>query len=223
MKKKIELELFRFDIQTDYLPYYTKINIAINEYATLSDLLEIIKENVFAYAYDAYGFKINEIVVFDFELTIESLCKKFGFIWKIEPLNPHLVIKDLVINPESFIKKIEILREYGFKQDDKFILSFLPYAYATPLSVKNKEYLTEAFFVIAYSLYQENKDKELLKLVANFETGIFNAQNLETYLYPQDSKIDDYICEFQKNVLEECLEGDIQKFKNYLTKNLLKE
>ncbi len=221
--KKIELELFRFDVQTDYLPYYTKINRMIDEDATLADLLEEIKENVFAYTYDAYGFKINDVVVFDFELKIVSLYKKFGSTWKIEPLNPHLVIKDLAINPESFLKKVEVLREYGLKQDDKFILSFLPYAYATPLSVENKEYLTEAFFVIAYSLYQKNKNKDLLKLIANFENGIFNAQNLKTYLYPQDSKIDDYICQFQKDILEECFEGDIQKFKNYLTKSLLKE
>ncbi|MDE5603257.1 MAG: hypothetical protein K2I71_04995, partial [Helicobacter sp.] len=158
--KKIELELFRFDIQTDYLPYYTKINIVIEEDATLFDLLEKIKENVFDYTYDGYGFKINDVVVFDFELKIDSLCKKFGFTWKIEPLNPHLAVKDLTINPESFLKKVEILREYGLKEDDKFILSFLPYAYATPLSVKNKEYLTEAFFVIAYSLYQENRNQD---------------------------------------------------------------
>jgi len=45
--KKIELELFRFDVQTDYLPYYTKINRMIDEDATLADLLEEIKENVF--------------------------------------------------------------------------------------------------------------------------------------------------------------------------------
>ena len=73
MQKKIELELFRFDVNTDYLPYYAKIHVKIDEELRLCDLVDNVKESIPEYGYDAYGFKINQVVVYDFNLEIKSL------------------------------------------------------------------------------------------------------------------------------------------------------
>ena len=59
MDKKINLELFRFDVKTDYLPYFAKLIVKINGQKSLLDLLAIVQENVLEYGYNAYGFKIN--------------------------------------------------------------------------------------------------------------------------------------------------------------------
>ena len=113
MDKKIDLALFRFDVQTDYLPYFAKLTIKINPQKTLFDLLKIVQNQVYAYGYNAYGFKINSVVVFDFGLSVESLMRQFGNEWKIEPLNPHLALKDLIIDIKPFLDTIAPLKELG--------------------------------------------------------------------------------------------------------------
>ncbi len=51
MECKLVLEVFRFDCKTDYLPYYKKVVIKIDEEKTVADLLAVIKddEKVFEY------------------------------------------------------------------------------------------------------------------------------------------------------------------------------
>lgn len=156
MDKKINLELFRFDVKTDYLPYFAKLIVKINGQKSLLDLLAIVQENVLEYGYNAYGFKINGVVVFDFGLKIEDLIKRFGLEWRIEPLNPHLALKDLIIDVQPFLQKLELLKQVGLDElaqeevqsilkdvefkglkaldietqtiKDAFLLSFLPFA-----------------------------------------------------------------------------------------------
>ena len=41
MDKKINLELFRFDVKTDYLPYFAKLIVKINGQKSLSLHLQI--------------------------------------------------------------------------------------------------------------------------------------------------------------------------------------
>lgn len=246
MDKKINLELFRFDIKTDYLPYFAKLIVKINPQKSLLDLLKIIQENVIEYGYNAYGFKINGVVVFDFALKIEDLVKNFGSDWKIEPLNPHLALKDLIINVEPFLQKIESLREVGLdelaqdevqsvlkdiefrglesleietqKIKNVFLLSFLPFAYATPLSVENPEYLGEAYFILAASLYAKHKTQNILEAVCDLKNGILNAQSLQTYLFPQNTKFDRCINELKMIIFEMSENPEIQSFKSKLLK-----
>ena len=211
MKKKIDLELFRFCVERDYLPYFAKLRVDIDEEKTLSDLLEIVLKNFNDYAYCAYGFKINGVVVCDFELKIASLYKRFGKEWKIEPLNTHLATQDLTINTEFFMKKIEKLKEFGFDEDEDFILSFLPLAYATPLAVENEDYLSEAFFVLALRLYKMSGKFDILDYVC--ENGVLNAQNTATYFYPQALQYDESIAELKALVFKHNpkLQQQIQK------------
>ncbi len=248
MEKKINLELFRFDIKTDYLPYFAKLAIKIDLQKTLLDLFAIIQENVWEYGYNAYGFKINGVVVFDFSLTIESLIGKFGLDWKIEPLNPHFALKDLIIDVKPFLQKVESLRRVGLDElaqdevqsvlrdvefrglealevetesiKDAFLLSFLPFAYATPLSVENPEYLGEAYFILVASLYAKHKTPKILEMICGLEDGILNAQSLQTYLFPQNKKFDACIDELKMIVFERSEDSRIQSFKSKLLKKV---
>lgn len=248
MEKKINLELFRFDIKTDYLPYFAKLAIKMDLQKSLLDLLARVQENVSEYGYNAYGFKINGIVVFDFSLKIEELIKNFGCEWKIEPLNPHLALKDLIIDVKPFLQKIELLRRVGLDElaqdevqsvlkdaefrglealdvetqsiKDAFLLSFLPFAYATPLSVENSDYLGEAFFILVASLYAKHKTPEILETICSLENGILNAQSLQTYLFPQNDKFDICIDALKTIVFERSENPKIQSFKSKMLKKL---
>ncbi|MCI5968704.1 DUF5644 domain-containing protein [Helicobacter sp.] len=248
MEKKINLELFRFDIKTDYLPYFAKLTIKVAPEKSLLDLLKIIQDSVYDYGYNGYGFKINGVVVFDFELSLFELIKKFGNAWKVEPLNAHLALKDLAINIEPFWEKLMPLKQLGldelaydevlsaFKHTDfkeicvenleskmlsnTFLLSFLPYAYATPLSVENPNYLGEAYFLLAAALYAKHKTDDILEAVCDMENGILNVQRLKTYLFPQDDKFDLCIEELKTLIFDRCENPKIQKFKTRILKSL---
>ncbi|MDY3113048.1 MAG: DUF5644 domain-containing protein [Helicobacter sp.] len=242
MDKTIFLELFRFDIKTDYLPYFAKVVLKMDLSKTIKDLLKEVESRLENYRYNAYGFKINGVVVFDFSLKLESLVKNFGTSWKIEPLNPHLAIKDLEINAFPFLNKLEPLRELEldelvqdefegkesffdtFRFDgtyslaDAFLLSFLPFAYATPLAVENPKYLGEAFFILAASLYAKHKTNDILNAVSNKEIGILNAQSLHPYIFPQNDKFDLCINEFKTILFERSELAEIKNFKENLIK-----
>lgn len=248
MHKKINLELFRFDVKTDYLPYFAKLTLKIEPEKTLLDLLKIVQDFVYDYGYNAYGFKINGVVVFDFELPILDLLKRFGSEWKIEPLNGHLALKDLIIDIEPFLQKLSPLRALGldelasdevlsiFKNADfkeirienleskilsnTFLLSFIPFAYATPLSVENSDYLGEAYFMLAAALYAKHKTENILETVCDLENGILNAASLETYLFPQDDRFDICINELKALMFDRCENLEIQKFKIRALKSL---
>ncbi|MBX7490023.1 DUF5644 domain-containing protein [Helicobacter turcicus] len=248
MEKKINLELFRFDVKTDYLPYFAKLTLKVAHEKSLLDLLKMIQNFVYDYGYNAYGFKINGVVVFDFELPISRLLKRFGSEWRIEPLNTHLALKDLIINIEPFLNKLEPLKQLGldelardevlstFKNADfkeisienlesralsnAFLLSFLPFAYATPLSVENPNYLSEAYFLLAAALYAKHKTDNILEAVSDGENGILNAQALKTYLFPQDDKFDICIDELKTLIFNHCENPKIQKFKARILKSL---
>ena len=244
MDKKISLELFRFDVKTDYLPYFSKLTLKISLEKSLLNCLEMIQDSLYDYRYGAYGFKINGVVVFDFTLSVSELFKRFGAHWIIEPLNPHLVLKDLTIDIEPFLNKLKSLRELGldalacdevlnifgdvdFKESSKnhlesqtlsdtFLLSFLPFAYATPLSVENPNYLGEAYFLLAGALYAKHKTHNILEAIC--QNGILNAQRLETYLFPHDKKFDLCIDELKMLVFRHCNTKEIQKFKSKILK-----
>lgn len=246
MEKKILLELFRFDVKTDYLPYFAKFETKIDPQKTLLELLNCVQNNFEDYGYNAYGFKINGIVVFDFDTKIEILLKEFGDAWKIEPLNPHLAIKDLNINVYPFLDKLKVLKDLGLDEliadevevflkdssfktldikalntqdlNDTFLLSFLPFAYATPLSVANSNYLGEAFFILVAAMYAKHKTTAILEIICDLENGILNAQSLQTYLFPKNDKFDLCIDALKEIMLDRCEDKKIQQFKTKILK-----
>lgn len=220
MEKRLKLKLFRFNVERDYLPYFAKMQVKIDEEDSLACLLEIVQKNILEYSYKAYGFKINGVVVFDFKLTIGELVRKFGLEWKIEPLNSSLALYDLVINEEPFLKKMEALEEFGLKREREFLISFLPFAYVTPLSVECEEYCGEVFFILAYFLYQEEENAEILEFISKDYQNVLMALNLETYIFPKYDTINHYLWELKKIVLNKCQTREIQTIKKRLLEHI---
>ena len=215
MDKKINLKIFRFDVQTDYLPYFSKLQIKIDKERTLSELLEKIKENLFGFAYNAYGFKINGIVVCDFGLKIEDLIGRFGLNWTIEPLNVRLVTKDLVIDTKPFLQKIQELERFGLNQSEDFVLTFFPFAYATPIGLEESS-SSEVFFVLAYLIYQETNNEAMLEFVTMGENNIFNTLAIKNYVFPMNSYVDNYLNEFKKIIFKKSNHKEVKNLAKLL-------
>lgn len=220
MEKKINLKLFRFDVQTDYLPYFSKLQIKVDMQKTLLDLLEVVRENLFGFSYGAYGFKINGIVVYDFGLQIKELVARFGVDWTIEPLNARLVTKDLVVSTEPFLQKIQELERFGLHKSEDFLLSFFPFAYATPISLEEGDFYGEVFFVLAYFIYQESGDEAILEFVTAGKNNIFNALEVQNYIFPKSVRIDNYLHEFKKIIFQKCHNREVRNLTKLLVEKI---
>ncbi|PZT49092.1 hypothetical protein B6S12_00420 [Helicobacter valdiviensis] len=199
--KKIELQIFRFDIKTDYLPYYSKLECRIDENKSLKELLLQVEEELYNFGYSPYGFKINGVVVSDFDLKVQELMQRFGKEWIVEPLHTKYSLKDLLIDVKPFLKKVSLLEEFGFCESEEFILSFLPFAYATPIAQESEEYFGEAFLMLAFYFYEKTKDERVLELIGDLKNGIFNSEGLGEYIYPKNSKYDTILEDIKRTLL----------------------
>ncbi|CAM2944617.1 DUF5644 domain-containing protein [Helicobacter burdigaliensis] len=199
--KRIKLEIFRFDIKTDYLPYYAKLEYKINSNDCLKDLFLKIEEELYDFGYSPYGFRLNHVVVSDFELSLQDLFKRFGEEWIIEPLHSRYALKDLLIDVNPFLKKVALLEEFGFNEDEEFILSFLPFAYATPIAQESEEYFGEAFLMLAFYFYEKTKDNRVLELIGDIKKGVFNSEGLCEFIYPKVLKYDRILEDIKKELL----------------------
>lgn len=203
---KIKFEIFRFNAKSDYLPYFSKLELDCAKNDSLDEVLARIESELFGFAYSAYGFKINGLCVWDFELKVNELSRTFGRSWRIEPLNSRFALHDLIINTDDFVKKIQSLRVFeNFAQnEEEFLLSFLPIAYATPMSSadfseSDNEFLGEAIFCICSYLYRKNKDEKVLEFALN--GGILEAQIVQNYIFPRQSSFDDLVNSLKAAVL----------------------
>src|SRR5574344_558484 len=146
---KIEVSLFRFDKNSDYLPYYTKHFIKTKEVKTLLDILrKLNQEDKFGF-YDSLNFNlvVNQKYT-KASVLVEDLIKNFGNELVIEPISTKRVYKDLMINEDDFIDKLEILGEFIEKKDIENYESYKAYYYASPSLKFSQNYIGDAGVLI---------------------------------------------------------------------------
>ena len=110
---KLYIELFHFDKNTDYLPYYKKYTLKVNEQTTVNDILEEI------YAKEPFGIdksktinvKINHIYT-SATANAYELIEQVGRDWKIEPISTYRAVKDFIIDNSDYLSKIKLFEEY---------------------------------------------------------------------------------------------------------------
>lgn len=111
MMAKIEVELFRFDSRTDYLPYYTKHSVSYSSDETIADLFEKINL-IQPFGFDKEGVcKINHYFLRSSE-RLADVISRCGETLTIEPASEFLVYKDLQIDKSDLASKLELLSPY---------------------------------------------------------------------------------------------------------------
>ena len=96
---KLEISLFKFDKNSDYLPYYTKHFLKIEDEKNILDILNTINKNAklgFENCSD-FDLVINGVFV-KASITLEEVVKNFGKELTIEPISIRRAYNDLLID-----------------------------------------------------------------------------------------------------------------------------
>ena len=109
MVRKFFLSVFRFNAQTDYLPYYKKHVISIEEDKSVEDLLACVKDEdpLFDYPKGSnIGIKINGKTLYT-DTKLSEVYGAFGAELKIESLKEKRAVKDLIIDTNDFYNSFD--------------------------------------------------------------------------------------------------------------------
>ncbi|RUM69849.1 MAG: succinate dehydrogenase [Sulfurovum sp.] len=120
--KKITLKTFRFNAETDYLPYYKHYEMEVGKDELILDLLNRIKwehDGSFSYRRScrhgicgACGIKVNGKATLACKQNALELVALFGDELVIEPQSKKRAVKDMIIDKEDFWKKHDTVLPY---------------------------------------------------------------------------------------------------------------
>ena len=216
---KLEISLFKFDKNSDYLPFYTKHFFKTTNEITLLDILNTINdENPFGYQNDENFDLVVNGTYLKASIKIEDLVKIFGKDLTIEPISVRRAGNDLIINEDDFNEKLNILDDFISQEDKKNYQNLKHYYYASnTLNYKN-DYIGDAVLILAADLIEVNKEneKEILDILKKQEVGASYHTSLEKRILNFDKSIEEKIISIQKklHLLNE-------KETNYRIKNTL--
>lgn len=206
MQEQLDLEILRFNVHKDYLPYIHREVVVIDEDEKLSGLYALLDSTLLDFGYDKHNVavKINNILVHK-DVRIALLCEHFGREWRMESYAPRATAKDLMVNTALLMSPLECVREVCVVRDDdeaEFI-KLLPFCFLSPLSSRIPHFAGEGFFVfIAYMLKAYPKHaSNLMQLIASPENGVMNAQYFKGHIFPDVAAFDADIMELQKALL----------------------
>jgi len=216
---KLEISLFKFDKNSDYLPFYTKHFLKITNENTLLDILNTINnENPFGYENDENFDLVVNGTYLKASIKIEDLVKNFGKDLTIEPISVRRAGNDLIINEDDFNEKLNILDDFISQEDKKNYQNLKQYYYSSNTLNYKSEYIGDAILILAADLITVNKENEkaILDILKSQEIGASYHTSLEKRILDFDIAIEEKIVNLQKklNLLNE-------KEANFRVKNTL--
>jgi len=216
---KLEISLFKFDKNSDYLPFYTKHFLKISNEITLLDILNTINnENPFGYENDENFDLVLNGMYLKASSKIEDLVKNFGKDLTIEPISIRRACNDLIINEDDFNEKLNIFDDVISQEDKKNYQNLKQYYYASNTLNYKSDYIGDAILILAHDLIEANKENEkaILDFLKSQEIGASYHTSLEKRILNFDKTIEEKILSIQKklNLIDE-------KEKNFRVKNTL--
>ena len=207
MECKLVLEVFRFDCKTDYLPYYKKVVIKIDEEKTVADLLAVIKDDEKSFEYPTgvnAAIKINGKSLFT-DIKIKEIKEFFGKELQLDSLNSKRSEKDLRINLDDFESKFDILDAFVDASDRKVFKSYVREHYASPIVNMEDEFIGDGLFAFAYDMVKKYPERatKILKSIAKKDSGLWLHVNVSNKLYPQDTALEAKIVYLKNAILNE--------------------
>lgn len=200
---KLEISLFKFDKNSDYLPFYTKHFLKINDEITLLDILNTINnENPFGYENDENFDLVINGTYLKASTQINDLVKNFGKDLTIEPISIRRAGNDLIINEADFIEKLNILNDFISEEDKSNYRKLKQYYYASNTLNYKSDYIGDAILILANDLIEANNsnEKAILDLLKEEEIGASYHTNLENRIFNFDISIEEKIVNIQKKL-----------------------
>ena len=120
--KKLTFKVFRFNKETDYLPYYDTIEMEVNKDEVILDVLNRIKwehDGSFSYRRScrhgicgSCAIKVNDKATLACKDNVFELVELFGDELILDPQDKGRSIKDMVIDKRPFGKKYEAVKPF---------------------------------------------------------------------------------------------------------------
>ena len=205
---KLEISLFKFDKNSDYLPYYTKHFLKIENEKNILEILKTINKTAKLGFKDCKNFDlvINGVYV-KADITTKEIVENFGKELTIEPISIRRAYNDLLIDDNDFIEKFKILKNYTTDEDEVTYSNLKQYYYASNTLNYNSDYIGDAVLLLAYDLIQKtpNHSNYILNVLNDFEIGAQYHTSLENRIYNIDDSIEEKIQDIQKrlNIFED--------------------
>lgn len=169
----LDIELFFFNAQTDYLPYFRRTEIRMEQGYSVIDLLEALQTPFGGFAYLRTLVRINGKVV-DATLPLDTIVEHFGTALKIEPASIYRATHDLCFDDSDFMQRYTLLEPYCTEEDRTFYQTLYHVHYASEAFTYNRDYVGDALILLAHRLIQnghENRDA-ILDLLEDRFNGI---------------------------------------------------
>ena len=197
---KLEISLFKFDKNSDYLPYYTKHFLKIENEKNILDILNTINKNAklgFTNCTD-FDLVINGVFV-KASITLKEVVENFGKELTIEPISIRRAYDDLLIDENDFKEKIKILKDLAQENDKAEYLKLKQYYYASNTLNYKSDYIGDAILILAYDLIEKSPTiaNYILLALDNMEIGAQYHTSLENRIYNFDMQIEEKITKVQ--------------------------
>ena len=200
---KLEISLFKFDKNSDYLPYYTKHFLKLENEKNLLDILKTINKTAKLGFENSENFDlvVNGVYV-KASITIEELIKNFKNELTIEPISIRRAYSDLLIDENDFIEKLKILKNFLKEEDKANYLNLKQYYYASNTLNYKSDYIGDPILLIAYDLLNKspNASNYILHALNDVEIGAQYHTSLENRIYNFDTNIEEKIQDIQKKL-----------------------
>lgn len=217
---KLEISLFKFDKNSDYLPYYTKYFLKIENEKNILDILNTINKTAklgFENSAD-FDLVINGVFV-KASITLKEVIENFGKELTIEPISIRRAYDDLLIDDSDFKEKIKILKDLAQEEDRNEYLKLKQYFYASNTLNYKSDYIGDAILILACDLIEKNPALTNYVLLAldDVEIGAQYHTSLEKRIYNFDMNIEKKIHKIQDSLnLFEALEKQNFRINNTL-------
>ena len=188
MQHTLEVKVFFFNAETDYLPYYKNFSMILNNDDAVEEILAEVKEknNDFAYPSEKLIFKINDLVVDDTE-TVGNVVNKLGTVLQIDPVLSYRSNHCLIINDDDFMQRFELLAPYASQEDEAYYQSLYSLHYASETFKFSHDYIGDAVLLLANRMLTNNSEHKeaILEAISDpydglaaceYENNLFNAE-----------------------------------------------
>lgn len=220
---KLEISLFKFDKNSDYLPYYTKHFIKIKDENILLDILNNINhEKSLGFTNDGeFDLVVNGVYV-KASISIEELTKNFGKDLTIEPISIRRAYNDLLIDEKDFEGRLDILKDF-IDEDDKIYYNTLKqYFYASNTLNYEADYIGDSILILASDLIEKHphQKNKILNKLDSIEIGAQYYTSLKNRIHNFDSSFEDKIYSLQEELgYKESIEKQNYRINNTLILN----
>lgn len=191
----LEIELFRFDKNIDFIRYYKPYEFSSINFSSLRQLFELIKQDDPYFEFSGVKFvKIQNICV-SIDENIQNILSKFGHSLKIEPLDTFRVYKDLLIDNSDFMGVFELFAPLCDDDDKKFYLSLEHFYYTYPIRAFKRNFIGDSSFIFADKMIEKYPQKKarFLQIITNENNGIFYHLDLQNQIFDMEFPLENIV------------------------------